>query len=451
MKLKSSNPIEFVEFTGRYYETVYRSVDDSYCVCIYINEDPHALEHSVTVVGARLPEFTFPVTFRGKWTYSEKHGRQFVVDMVVNQLPEFGEDIVQFISKMKIGIGKKRAEEMVNLVGANRFWDELDRDAMQFEVIHGINQRMLLQLQDKVSELSAQRDLLKLFGGDLPLGAKQYKKICALFKDDEENMVKSIKENPFCLMQCGYSFPELDTFCSHHTLFPLNDYRRLLAATQQALIDAKGQSHVCLPYQNLFDDVKKLLRRNGAVDDVELNSYLEGAVSACDIIYDNGMFYLPRAYQEEEKISEILTQLAQKAPEDVDRKAFDAAMAQYAEEKGFGLSPDQQNAVWTALTRSICVITGGPGTGKSTILDALLFCWRKFHDDDYTLMAPTGKAAVRMTETTGEAATTIHSSLGLNVGNEGIREMDTHCCGVENSLIVVDECSMRATRSLVKS
>lgn len=428
---------ETIEVTGRFYRQLFRSQDNTYCVALYTHN-----KDTFTVVGNNLPEVSFPVTFVGKWKIDAKYGKQFVVDMVVNQLPTARKDICQYIASLKLGIGQKRAEKMLDLVGLDHFWDALEQDPMQFCAIKGIDSKAILLLKDSLSKMAAQQGLFKLFGGDLPCDSRQYKRICTFFSSNMELMLESIQDNPFILMKCGYAFSDLDYFSSRHTNYPANDYRRLLAATQQALMDARQQSHVGLPAETLIEDIRKLLSKQAPVDRVEIEDFLQGAAREQAIVYSYGLYYLPRAYMEESHIAELLIQQSKKQCEKLNRKKFEGALEEYSQDKGFSLSSDQQNAVWEALTKSICIITGGPGTGKSTILDALLFCWKRFFDEEWMLMAPTGKAAVRMTETTQQPAATIHSSLGLTVGNENMDELNPLVAPIGASLVIVDETSM---------
>lgn len=438
MQLKQTNT-GTEELTGKFFKSIYKSNDKTYCVSLYtVNHG----KDTVTVVGNNLPEVNYAVTFSGQWVVTQKFGRQFKADMVVKQLPVAKRDIINYIASMKIGIGKKTAEKMLDFVGMERFWEVLRNDPMQFRDIPGVKQESIALLQRKISEQSAQQEVFQLFAGDLSCDSKQFKKICAFFKGNTVQMLESIRENPFVLMKCGYTFEELDYYSSRHTAFPVNDYRRLLAATQQALLNAKESSHVCLPEDLLVQETSKLLNKQGFLPKEEILAFLPGASGAGEIILSNGKYYLPRYYKEEVKIAEIINQLVGKKNTPVSKKKFDTMMEEYTKMKGFTLSSDQQNAILTALQKSICIITGGPGTGKSTILDALLYCWKQLHDDQWLLMAPTGKAAVRMSETTAQSATTIHSTLGLNVGNEDTDELDEWAYPIEASLVVVDETSM---------
>lgn len=437
MKQNDTTPTE--ELTARFFKSIYKNDDKTYCVSLYtINRG----QDTVTVVGNNLPEVPYNVTFSGKWTVDKRFGKQFKADMVIRQLPESKSDVIRFISSLKVGIGTKKAEKMLDLVGMDQFWDVLRYDPIRFCDIKGIRLDSVTEMQKKVAAQAIQADLFRLFGSDLKCDGRQYKKICAFFKSDAQLMLKSIKENPFVLMKCGYEFGELDYYSCRHTGFPRNDYRRLLAAAQQVLINARQESHIGLPAERLISGIQEQVRKQGAVNAAEITSFLSGASCAADLIYSLDLFYLPRYYMEEVKIAETLCELVKKPADKVDRERFLKTIAEYEKQKGFQLSDDQENAILTALERSVCIITGGPGTGKSTIMDALLYCWKEFHDDEWLLMAPTGKAAVRMTETTEQPATTIHSSLGLNVGNEDTEEMDMYVNPLYASLIDIDECSM---------
>lgn len=428
------------KITGRFYKRLFRNDDGSYCVCLYTSKKD--TRDIFTVVGHDLPEVSFPVTFCGKWITSEKYGRQFKSEMVENRLPQTNRDIIRFIASLKTGIGEKKAAQMLQMVGEKDFWTELSTDPMQFQSIRGIHLKALVRLQEQVGKMTVQQDLFRLLAGNLLLDSQHLKKICSFFKNEMDQIIPTIQTNPFILMQCGYEFRELDRFASAISDMAPNSPFRLTAAAYQVLFDAKAQSHVGLPEQQVISAMMKLLAEHNGVTSDELLLFLNSATATKELVFSHGLYYLPRSYEEEVLIAELVAKMVKKPPERISGTAFQKAMKDYRDKKGIALSADQESAVWTALTRSLCIITGGPGTGKSTILDALLFCWKKFYDTEWLLMAPTGKAGVRMTETTGQPATTIHAALGLLVGNESAESMDRICNPVSKSLVVIDECSM---------
>ncbi len=425
------------EYTGKFYKQIYRNDDGSYCVNLYTNKG-----ETTTVVGANLPETAYKVTFMGRWKTNATYGRQFIAETVVNALPKERDHICRFIADLKIGIGVKRCRKMVELVGEANFWHELDADPVQFTEIPGVQMKYLLRLQEAVAEANLQSELLKLFGNLLPLTAENFKEIQSYMRSKNLDILPAVKDNPFILQHCGYSFKELDFYASRYTVRPLDDPDRLYAAAYHVLTEAKSQSHVALPEELLLQGMDKILSAVGAVTADGLHSFLSATAGSGLLMEENGLYYLPRAYQEECCISDFVERMVTSEVAPVSRSEFDAIMEQYAQEKGFSLSQDQQQAVWTALNNRLCIITGGPGTGKSTILDALLRCWRELRDQQVLLMAPTGKASVRMAECTGEGAATIHSALGLRTSAMEMEEMDTTVNTVFQSLVVIDEASM---------
>lgn len=435
---------ETTEITVTFFRRLFRSDDENFCLGIYQQGKGPSAEY-VTCKGANLPELRFPVTFSGQWVNDPKYGRQFQVEWVVSQLPNDNKDMADFISAMKIGIGPKRAKYMIDLVGADKFWDTIQSNPEVFLKVNGISESVIQKLKSKIVSLTYQKTLLQYFRSDLKLDGNRYKRLCSMFQGRLDEMLPTIQENPFILLQAGYSFHEIDYFCSRNTRFPITDNRRMTAAVIQVLLDAQQQSHVGLPVNLMPMQLRSILSLYGGVNLEDCNFFLNEMLDSKYITCDNGMYYLTRTYQEERQLaSSILSRL--NAPKrDIPKADVEAALLEYGKGKGFEPSPDQKNAIYGALTNHFCVITGGPGTGKSTILDALLVCWKKFvKNDDWVLMAPTGKASVRMTETTGEDASTIHSQLKLSV-SDTILDPDVkglEPLTVEAGLVVVDEASM---------
>lgn len=455
-----------VEITARFARRLFRSEDSSFCVGLYENAEEGAQEYDyITMVGSNLPELHFPVTYSGEWKNDPKYGRQFVVEWIVSQLPSSTEDMEEFVTSMKVGIGKKRVRKMVELVGPEHFWDALNNDPKVFLKVSGITKETIEKLQYNVNALSYQRELLQFFNGDLKLSGPRYKRLTSLYNGRLDEMLPELRNNPFLLQQIGIPFSELDFFCARNSGYAVNDNRRLTAATIQVLLDAQGQSHVGLPEAMMATRLRALLSHFGAISLAECQMFLDELLNSRFVTKANGMYYLTRAYNEEQFVAKSILQklTAEKRP--LDREKVEKALEKYGkqrkDDKGnpapITLADGQKDAVYTALTNRFCVITGGPGTGKSTILDAILFCWKKFYkEDDWQLMAPTGKAAVRMTEATGQPAGTIHSALGLGVSELPL-DPDTlfmHPNAIEQGLVVVDESSMidlSVTAALLKA
>ena len=451
-----------VEITASFVKPKYQSPDG---FCIHLCELADAPEYTyVTLVGNNLPKLHFPVTYSGVWE-NGRFGRQFKVEWVITQLPQDTSDMEEFVCSMKVGIGRQRVKKMLALTGPDKFWDTLEKNPEIFLKVCGITKPILERLQSNVHALSYQKELLQYFHGDLKMTGTRYKRLLTLFKKNMDEMLPSIRQNPFILQQIGIPFWELDAFCAKNTGFAVNDNRRLTAATIQVLLNAQNESHVCVPVDLMPGKIRALLSHFGAIGLSDCKMFLDAFLESKYVTKANGMYYLTRAYNEEQFVKQTILQKLKAPQRELDREAVDKELDAYGkarkDENGnpapIILAPGQKDAVYTALTNRFCVITGGPGTGKSASLDAILHCWKKFYkEDDWVLMAPTGKAAVRMTQATGERASTIHSTLGLGVSEMPL-DPDApsfHPNEMEKGLVVVDESSMldlSVTTALLKS
>lgn len=432
----------------RFSQAIYKNDDTRFCVFVYCREqsDTNQSDKYFTAVGTSLPENSLPVNLTGKWVFSQKYGdRQFQVKVHSILLPKQESDVLDLITSLKIGIGNNLAHKMISYAGSiDNFWEILLGEPSSFSCISGISNRMIGQLSNKISVLTAPYNLTRFFDGDLHMTAEDYQAITRLFENSPSLMLPTIQRNPYVLIDADYDFLELDAFTVKHlpSIWYPDLYDRLLAATKQILTDAMSKSHVCLPEETFVTSLSNLLFRHGAVEQSVIYDFLKQATERGDLAYDCKSIYTLRSFKEETKIAEVIMEKVNAPALELKKSDFDVVMKNYESKAGFSLSEDQRNAVWTALTENVTIITGGPGTGKSTILDALLFVWEYFNDDSILLMAPTGKAAMRMTETTGRPALTIHSALQLNVGSKSIKHMDIPATELSESLIVIDECSM---------
>lgn len=453
----------FVEITAKLSRWLYRSEDGSYCVGLYevVGEKEYTF---ITIVGNNLPELHFPVTYAGNWVMDARYGRQFKVEWVVSQLPSKTSDMEEFICSMRVGIGKKRVKKMLQLINPDQFWETLNSTPEVFLKVSGITEVTLRKLQSNVNALNYQKELLDFFHGDLKLTGNRYKRLITLYKGRLDEMLGEIRQNPFILQQTGIPFLELDYFCSKNTTYAMDDNRRLTAATIQVLLDAQKQSHVCLPIELAVTRIHALLSHYGRISLAACQMFIDALLENKFVTKANGMLYLTRAYEEEQFVYKAIRNKLSE-PKLLDKEEVFQTLYEYGknrqDEKGdpspIVLADGQKEAVYTALTNKFCVVTGGPGTGKSTILDAILYCWKKyFQDDDWVLMAPTGKAAVRMTQATGQSAGTIHSTLGLGVSELPL-DPDApafHPNKLEKGLVIVDESSMldlSVTTALLKA
>lgn len=428
----------FVEITASFLTELSHSQTSDWCVCRFRHNS-----NDITVVGMNIPQLPYPVTFSGKWVVHPVYGEQFKVECVVNQLPEQKEDVFNFIRSCNFTRGATR-RILDSVKEDESFWDVLYEEPERFCELPGVSEKKITALVDTVKKLAVERDLHRFFGGEVSMTSTQYSLLRQMFADNLSGMLDEIRSNPFILVKAGFPFLELDSFCCKHAIMAGNDYRRLSGASYQVLTEALTECHTCLPGKLFLFRLMQLLQVYGSISEADCRAFVLRAVRNSELKLYQQMVYLPKAFEEEATIAQILSAMAELPPAAIDKAEFDKQMKVYARKKGFALSPNQEEAVWTVLTQPFCVITGGPGTGKSTILDAILHCWSHFYKaGDWLLMAPTGKAAVRMTETTDQPATTIHSTLKLGTAKvDSVKAADDEQIQIREGLVIIDESSM---------
>lgn len=435
---------DLIQYTGRCTYTKFRSDDNSYCVCIYTD----TAGNDTTVVGNNLPNVKYPVTLLGQYIKDPKYGLQFKAEVVLDPLPEESQDIIDFLVSLKIGIGKKRAKQMVKLAGAKQFWKTLESSPDSFTEVNGVSSDTIKKLKLATSDMRLRTDLLKLFEGKLTMNSSQFNAIRKAFFHELDSVVQRISDNPYCLMAAGYTFQELDDYAAQLPGYEPTCPERIQAGLEQVLIDAERNAHAGLPLNMAAAELQTILNKRGkAFDYNRCYQIVEKPPHNWKVISsrDYGLIYRKESYDQETCIANKLTEFASQKPKSVSAQLLEQKIQEYEEIKGFQLDNQQKKAIQSVFFERVVVITGGPGTGKSTILDAILYCWKEIcRNTDWILLAPTGRASKRMRETTGQAAFTIHSAIAIQV-DENDNGGSTTCNAGEvlkQTLIVVDEMSM---------
>lgn len=438
---------QILKIPVRYTRTISTVPHSDYSTVEYRRLDSPS--ETINACGNNLPRVAARATLWGKIGTNKKNGTPlFFVEMAVTELPQTESEVIDYIVSAGVGIERKKAEKMLEMAGnVETFWDWLDLDPEQFDLID-VSSCALAQLETLVRKTRFKEETFHYLGQALTITPQRYQTIYRFFQGSTQRMLQEPMANPFCLAGCGFSFEELDFFCSRMTRLPINHFNRLTAAITSVLLSGKAHAHSGLTREEIIPPVMKMLEKNGAVPETDIQECLDSAVAVNLYNYCNGLYYLPRSNEEEQYIADQLYCMAQRPPESISEEAFQNAIVEYERVqsekigKTFKLSENQIESVKTALTMSVCVITGGPGTGKSTVLDALLYCWKHFFDRNWLLIAPSGKAATRMTETTGQLASSIHSAFNLDVSHRDLKRMEIPSVQDGHSLIVIDECSM---------
>ena len=437
---------------GSIERVTFHNASNGFCV-LRIKARGH--RELVTVVGhaAEISAGEW-VTVSGVWVNDREHGQQFKAAFLRSSPPTTAEGIEKYLgSGMIRGIGPIYASKLVAAFGAEVF-EVIEQAPERLREVPGIGKVRAGRIAQAWADQKVVREIM-VFLHSHGVGTARAVRI---FKTYGNEAVQVMAENPYRLARDirGIGFRTADAIAARLGIEPTATIR-LRAGINYALLEASGEGHCGLPTAKLLKLAGELLavERPGAdqldetgasrrvpLEPVQIQSALdlelsEGAVVA-DSLAGEPAIFLSHLHKAERQIAESLLELAQGAPP---WGAIDATKAiSWVEQRlGLQLAASQQEAVQQALASKVLVITGGPGVGKTTLINAILqiLAAKRLR---IQLCAPTGRAAKRMAEATGLEAKTIHRLLEFDPASYGFRRNSD--LPLECDLLVVDETSM---------
>ena len=426
--------------TGYIDHIIFRNEDNGYTVMVLKGVKD---EDELTCVG------TFPVITQGASIEAEGsfiqhpvYGKQFQAVRLTEKMPEDAMAMERYLGSGAIkGIGAALAGRIVRHFGADTL-RIVEEEPERLAEIKGISEKKAHEIAIQIAEKSEMRKVmmfLQKYGISLNLGAKIYQKY-------GDSVYSVLQENPYRLADdiSGVGFKIADEIAYRIGIHTDSDYR-IKSGLAYTLLQAGGEGHVYLPREELFRRAEQLL----GVDASYMEKHLVDLSMERKIIQkeENGQVFVYPAqyYYLELNTARMLRGLDIDCPEDEER--VERRISQIQKETGTVLDEMQKKAVKEAAGHGLLVLTGGPGTGKTTTINAII---RFFESEgaELRLAAPTGRAAKRMTEATGYEAQTIHRMLELTGMPEDDREgQPVHFeRNAENPLeadvIIIDEMSM---------
>ena len=427
--------------TGYIDHVIFRNDENGYTVMVLKTSDA---EEELTCVGT-FPDITQGVTIEAEGQFSQHHvyGRQFNIHSYVEKAPEDTQAMERYLGSGAIkGVGVALAARIVRYFGEDTL-RIVEEEPERLAEVKGISEKKAREIASQVTEKADMRKammFLQKYGISLNLGAKIYQKY-------GQSVYGVLQENPYKLADdiSGVGFKIADAIASRIGIHADSDYR-IRSGMMYTLLQASGEGHIYLPKEELFARASQLLR----VDVSYMEKHLmDMALDRKLILKDfdgNTLVYPSQYYNLELNTARMLTELNIHYPQD--EQMMKRRIAQIEKETGTVLEEMQKKAVVEASENGLFILTGGPGTGKTTTINAII---RFFEGEGATLRlaAPTGRAAKRMTEATGYEAQTIHRLLELNgVPDDDSRETQgVHFeRNAENPLdtdvIIIDEMSM---------
>ena len=423
------------EIQGAIYEVVFRNEQNGYTVLeLEDNKELHTLVgyFSFVNIGETIKAY-------GKWVQHPDYGKQFKVDTYTTVTPATLNGIEKYLASGLIsGIGPHTARKLVEKFGLDTL-DIIQYNPDRLLEVEGIGQKKAAKIFEAFQEQKELRDIM-VFLEQYGIGPTYAVRI---YKTYGKDTISEIRENPYKLADdiFGIGFKMADKVALSMGISKDSEYR-IASGTRYVLGQYHGNGHSYVPQEELVRASAVILGVDDAqVQDILVKLFIDKKI-VVDNIGDERVVYAVPFFRAESGTARRLTQLLYYGipPLDTD---IDSDISAIEREEGIELAENQRNAVREAVSKGILVITGGPGTGKTTTIKTIITLFEK-KGLKVLLAAPTGRAAKRMQEATGRDAKTIHRLLeyGYGESDEEAFFQKNEDSPLECDAIIIDEVSM---------
>lgn len=426
---------------GRIVKVIFNNRENGYTVAIFQTK-----EDEITVTGNfhAVNEGTI-YKLRGDFNIHPKYGEQFRVNSYEERVPEDSEGIRAFLASGAIrGIGPKAADLIVDRFGESAL-EVIESDPDKLLAIKGIGSKTLDKIIDSYNESREFTRIAFELSGYGITTAHAIK----IYNEYGAESVRTVEENPYCLVGdvSGIGFRNADRIAAKIGIEPASEFR-VSSGIRYVLQTYANSGSIFVPKEIAARSAADLLNlTEDVIEDTMVQMVFNGDIQS-DIVDDLNVIYLYDYYESEQRVAWDIKRLmnADVSPiptSDIDNfiSGIQGRMNILRDNK-IELSRAQRHAVADALKNNICIITGGPGTGKTTIINFIASIFQEI-DIKTSIAAPTGRAAKRITETSGFPAKTIHRMLGYSYTEDDTMQFGKNEeSPLEEKAIIVDEASM---------
>ena len=428
-----------MELSGEILGIIYQNELNSYTIAeMYVDE----LERVETIVGY-LPFIVEGDNIKviGKFVEHKEYGEQFKVDTFEKIMPKTLDALERYLGNGTIkGVGPATAKKIVAKFGENTV-DTIKYEPIELTKVKGISKDKALEISESFIESWEVWQIVG-FLEKFNIGIENAKKI---YDKLGLTAITQIEENPYILIDLvrGVDFKQIDRMALDLGV-DTGSLKRITSGIKYALIQTTYKGHSCALLQNLEEYVVTLL--NVTIDEVEENIiHLKAKGELVLEEREDGLewVYLDSFYHTEVAIGNRLINL-DRAPNSKKIKRIEEEMEKVEKYNIIQLSEKQKEAIRAVNDHNVTIITGGPGTGKTTIIKSIIEIYQK-QNNKVVLAAPTGRAAKRMTEMTGLEASTLHRLLEIGkIDEDGLykKNQDYQGAPIDADMIIVDEMSM---------
>ncbi|MBQ7741132.1 MAG: ATP-dependent RecD-like DNA helicase [Eubacterium sp.] len=396
-------------------------------------------EEGVTVVGAlgEVAEGT-QIEALGKWDFHPSFGRQFRAESIKQTLPADAGGILRYLSSGIIrGVREATATKIVEAFGADTF-DIIENEPERLAEIKGITKKKAREIgREFKAQFAARETLLEL--GALGLSQNQAIKLYSLYKGEALDIVR---ENPYAIIGAatGITFDKADEI--YDALDEKPEYScRAIAGVTHIVRHNLSNGHTCIPRDKIFAPACELLGCRDDYVDIAIDNAIEEHLLTQYVIDDRPFLFLPEIFEAENNIADRIKVMKKFPPSE--NAVFTSEVLSFEKENKIEFDDKQRLAIEIAVKKGLLILTGGPGTGKTTTVKGIISLM-KSRGLKVALTAPTGRAAQRMEELTGFEAKTIHRLLEVEYKEGALTPGFVH--DIRNPLdvdaVIVDELSM---------
>lgn len=421
------------ELRGTVRKIIFSSDDGRFCV--FLLEDKESRKIMTAAYRGPAPYVGQLVLLRGCWERHPRFGMQFKCSTLENTKPEETEEIKLFLASGLIdGIGPSMAGRIVDHFGRKTL-DVFENRIDDLRQVPGIGRKTLAKIKESYEKVREEQELI-MFLQSLGISESFAADIRKRYGGETEDVLSG---DPYRMVRDipGLGFQEVDRIALAKGVEP-DDADRVTKGIEYTISRALAQGHACAPESSVFRNASLLL---GVTEDIVREAgkeSIENGFIPSLVWNDKRYLYLPSFYEAETESALRIKSLLHAEPLGSSRLAVE----KFEREKGLTLADRQREAVEKALKSGVLIITGGPGTGKTTLVQAIITAARQFQLK-VRLMAPTGRAAKRLSLSSGVEADTIHKALEAELHDSGRTFFNRNESDpLKEDLIIVDEASM---------
>lgn len=438
-----------MELICEYKKSIFTTEQGGTCIGLY-----QADKQDIVITGVMLPTIKHvKYKFEGTWTNHPKYGKQFKAELYQEDINDKNSIIAYLSSGIIKGIGLKTAEKIVAKFGNDTLY-VMDNNIEELRTVKGISKKVYEKISTSYQQAKASREAILLLG-KYGISPKVALKAFELFKDETLDIIKT---QPYRLSSVrGIKFPVADAIGSKTLEYEM-DYERFKACARYVLYNNENNEHQSIIGRRTSgslgmnkDDFGKvmlsLLRINSIDGSFILNNTIrmlkEGELVKKNVENNEMYLYLPGIYRIECETAKHIGRLTKK--NDFMNFNIEKCIKEAEQKLGITVCEEQKAAVRNAYNHNLSLVIGPPGSGKTTFLNIISYINEKETKKEIIFLAPSGKAASCIKETTHHFATTVHS--GLEIGTEIINDIEVEEIKFSDKLIIVDEMSMLDART----